>query len=196
VLVVIAMMSLFGVLILLPLYLQDVMGVDAFVTGLAVLPGGLVMGLLGPIVGRLYDRLGARPLILPGAVVLCVALWAFTTLGGSSPLWMIIAMHVVLVVGLSLMLTPLITDALGMLPREIDSHGSAIVSTLQQVAGAAGTALFITVMTLASSDASGTVDVSGAHAAFLCAAIIGTVALPITLLVGRREPATAPAVEA
>ncbi|OZM81956.1 DHA2 family efflux MFS transporter permease subunit [Pseudonocardia sp. MH-G8] len=190
VLVVLSMMSLFGVLILLPLFLQDVMGVDAFVTGLAVLPGGLVMGLLGPVVGRLYDRVGARKLVIPGAVVLAVALWAFTTLTATSPLGMVVAMHVVLVVGLSLMLTPLITDALGRLPGDLDSHGSAIMATLQQVAGAAGTALFITVMALGSASGAAGTDMAGAHAAFLCAAIIATVALPLTLLVGggRREP--------
>ncbi|MCU1626022.1 MAG: major facilitator transporter [Pseudonocardia sp.] len=192
-LVVLSMMSLFGALILLPLYLQDVLKVSAFVTGLAVLPGGLVMGLLGPVVGRLYDRIGARPLVVPGAVVLALALWAFTTLGASSPLWMIIGMHVVLVVGLSLMLTPLITDALGQLPGDLDSHGSAILATLQQVAGAAGTALFITVMSLASTDAATGTDVAGARAAFLCAAVIATVALPLTLLIGRRAPADATA---
>jgi DHA2 family lincomycin resistance protein-like MFS transporter len=191
VLVVLSMMSLFGVLILLPLYLQDVLRLSPFVTGLAVLPGGLVMGLLGPVVGRLYDRIGARPLVVPGAVVLALALWAFTTLGASSPLWMIIGMHVVLVVGLSLMLTPLITDALGRLPGDLDSHGSAILATLQQVAGAAGTALFITVMSLASADAATGTDVAGARAAFLCAAVIATVALPLTLLISRRAPADA-----
>jgi DHA2 family lincomycin resistance protein-like MFS transporter len=106
---------------------------------------------------------------------------------------MIIGMHVVLVVGLSLMLTPLITDALGQLPGDLDSHGSAILATLQQVAGAAGTALFITVMSLASTDAATGTDVAGARAAFLCAAVIATVALPLTLLIGRRAPADATA---
>jgi DHA2 family lincomycin resistance protein-like MFS transporter len=95
-------------------------------------------------------------------------------------------MHVVLVLGLSLMFTPLITDALGQLPRHLDSHGSAIVSTLQQVAGAAGTALFVTVMSLASRGAASGTDVAGTRAAFLCAAVIATIALPTTLLVRRR----------
>jgi DHA2 family lincomycin resistance protein-like MFS transporter len=190
VLVVLSMMSLFGVLILLPLYLQDVLHVSAFVTGLAVLPGGLVMGLLGPVVGRLYDRLGPRKLVIPGAAVLTGALWAFTTLGAGSPLWAIIAFHVVLVLGISLMLTPLMTDALGRLPGHLDSHGSAIMATLQQVAGAAGTALFITVMAVASVEVTMGTDVAGARAAFVVAAIIATVALPLTFLVGgRKEPA-------
>jgi MFS transporter, DHA2 family, lincomycin resistance protein len=186
VLIVLSMMSLFGVLILLPLYLQDVLRVDPFVTGLAVLPGGLVMGLLGPVIGRLYDRLGARRLIIPGALVLTVTLWAFSTLGATSPLWEIVALHVVLVCGLSLMFTPLMTDALGQLPGELDSHGSAIMATLQQVAGAAGTALFITVLTLFAGDHTLAADVPGTRAAFVCAAIIATVVLPLTLLVGRR----------
>lgn len=188
VLILLGMLSLFGVIILLPLYMQDVLRVDPFVTGLAVLPGGLVMGLLGPVVGRLYDSLGVRPLVRPGAAVLCVALWAFTTLGPSSPLWAFIAIHVLLVIGLSFMFTPLMTDALGLLPPGLDSHGSAILSTLQQVAGAAGTALFIAVMSLASAGAGGHTDAAGAHAAFLTAAVISTAALPIALLVGKKRP--------
>jgi MFS transporter, DHA2 family, lincomycin resistance protein len=192
-LAVLSMMSLFGVLILLPLYLQDVLGLSAFATGLAVLPGGLAMGLLGPVVGRLYDQIGPRKLVIPGAVVLALALWAFTTLGADSPLWELVAFHVVLVIGISLMLTPLMTDALGRLPGELDSHGSAIMATMQQVAGAAGTALFITVMTVAAVDPTVGTDVAGARAAFLCAAILATIALPLTLLVGGRkaEPADA-----
>ncbi|WP_084211640.1 MDR family MFS transporter [Pseudonocardia acaciae] len=190
VLIVLGMISLFGVIILLPLYMQDVLRVDPFVTGLSVLPGGLAMGLLGPVVGRLYDKVGVRPLTLPGAVVLCAALWAFTTLGPSSPLLLFIAMHVVLVIGLSFMFTPLMTYALGLLPPGQDSHGSAIVTTLQQVAGAAGTALFITVMSLASAaPATGRTDAAGAHAAFLCAAIIGTIVVPVALLVGQKKAA-------
>jgi DHA2 family lincomycin resistance protein-like MFS transporter len=190
-LIVLGMMSLFGVLILLPLYLQDVLRVDPFVTGLAVLPGGLVMGLLGPVIGRLYDRIGARRLIIPGALVLAATLWAFTTLGSSSPLWEIIALHVVLVIGLSLMFTPLMTDALGQLPGDLDSHGSAIMATLQQVAGAAGTALFITVLTVFATDHTVAADVTGTRAAFVCAAIIATIALPLTLLVRRSAPVSA-----
>ncbi|MCE3552224.1 DHA2 family efflux MFS transporter permease subunit [Pseudonocardia sp. RS11V-5] len=194
VLVVLGMMALFGVLILLPLYLQDVLGVSAFVTGLAVLPGGLVMGLLGPFVGRLYDRMGARPLVIPGTAVLALALWGFTTIGASTPVGMLIGLHVLLVIGLSFMFTPLMTDALGRLPGELDSHGSAILATLQQVAGAAGTALFVTLMVVFAATPGVAADVPGARAAFLCAAVIATVALPVSLLVaGKKQVEQAPA---
>ena len=68
-------------MILLPLYLQDVRGLDALQTGLLVMPGGLVMGLLGPSVGRWFDRYGSRPLVVPGAVGIVVALAVLTTVG-------------------------------------------------------------------------------------------------------------------
>jgi DHA2 family lincomycin resistance protein-like MFS transporter len=193
VLMALTFMALFGVIILMPLYIQDVLGAPPFVTGLALLPGGLVMGLMGPIVGRLYDRYGVRPLAIPGAAVAAGALWAFVTLDASSALWQLVAMHVVLVLGVSFMITPLMTDALGQLPTGMDAHGSAIVATLQQVAGAAGTALFVTVMALASSGAGTGADADGARVAFLTAALIATAAAPLTLFTGSRsrEPAVA-----
>nr|WP_226379565.1 DHA2 family efflux MFS transporter permease subunit [Pseudonocardia sp. KRD291] len=191
VLVALGFMALFGALILLPLYLQDVLGRSAFVTGLVVLPGGLAMGLLGPIVGRLYDRLGARPLVVPGSIVLSAALWMFATLGETSPLWEIVAIHVVLMASLALMFTPLMTDGLGALPADLYSHGSAILTTLQQVAGAAGTALFITVMTLASAEPSGAIDITGLRAAFTSAAVISVAVVLVAFFTGRSKPAAA-----
>lgn len=186
VLMVLTFMALFGVLILLPLYIQDVLRAAPFVTGLVMLPGGLAMGLLGPVVGRMYDRIGLRPLVVPGATVAAGALWAFVTLDASSALWELVVMHVVLLLGISFMITPLMTEALGRLPGDLDSHGSAILTTLQQVAAAAGTALFVTVMALASAGATTGADVDGARAAFVCAAVIATIAVPVTLLTGRR----------
>ena len=190
-LVLLAMMALFGALILLPLYMQSVLGASTYATGLALLPGGLAMGLLGPVVGRLFDKLGPRPLVLPGAVVTSVALWLFTLLGASSSLFMVIGIHVLLTVGLSFMFTPLMTDALGSLPAHLYGHGSAIVTTLQQVAGAAGTAVFITIMTVSSVAPGGAVDAVGTHAAFLVAAIISVGVVLLSVLVGRGgRPAT------
>lgn len=182
-LVSLSFLSLFGALILLPLYLQGVLGLDPFTTGLVVLPGGLVMGLLGPPVGRLFDSVGARPLVIPGAVVMSAALWLFTTLGADSPLWAVIGMHVLISAGLSLMLTPLMTAALGSLPPDLYSHGSAILSTLQQVAAAAGTALFVTVSTIATVTPGVTLDAAGTRAAFLVAAVLSLAAIGVSLMV-------------
>ncbi|WP_033289528.1 MDR family MFS transporter [Amycolatopsis jejuensis] len=164
--------------ILLPLYLQTVLHKSTFVSGLAVLPGGLVLGLLGRPVGALFDRVGARPLVLPGAAAMTLSLWLFTTLGPDSPLIAVIGIHIVLMAGLGLMMTPLMTESLAVLPDHLYSHGSAILSTLQQVAGALGTAVFISVATLGTAvGAAVSPDADGLHLAFVVAGCIGLVGL-------------------
>ena len=175
--------------IMLPLYLQTVLGTTTFVSGLAVLPGGLILGFLGRPVGALYDRLGPRPLVLPGAIAMATALWLFTTLGPSSPLAFVIGIHVVFMVGLSLMMTPLMTESLGVLPDHLHSHGSAILSTLQQVAGALGTAVFVTVAALGSAPDAVSPDADGLHTAFVAAGCVAIAAVVTALFVRRGAPA-------
>jgi DHA2 family lincomycin resistance protein-like MFS transporter len=182
-LVVLGFMALFGAIIMLPLYVQDVLGRSALVAGLTSLPGGLLMGLAGPLVGRIYDRHGARVLVMPGSVVLCIALWGFTTLSVTTPIAELIVLQTIMMVGLSMMFTPLMTDALGSLPEGLYSHGSAILSTLQQVGGAAGTALFVTIMAK-SSRSGGAPDMPGVHAAFTVAAMISVIAVIGSLFAG------------
>lgn len=184
-LVILGFMALFGAIIMLPLYVQDVLRQSALAAGLVSLPGGILMGLAGPLVGRIYDRLGARLLVIPGSLMLCASLWGYATLSGNSAMWEIIGLQTVMMVGLSMMFTPLMTDALGSLPESLYSHGSAILTTLQQVAGAAGTALFITVMTKASLSG-GAPDLPGVRAAFTVAAVIGVVVVIVGLFTGRR----------
>jgi DHA2 family lincomycin resistance protein-like MFS transporter len=184
-------MSLLGAAaILLPLFLQTVLGADTFWTGLAVLPGGLVLGLLGRPVGSLYDRFGARPLVIPGAIAMAVALWLFTLLGAGSPLGAVVAIHVLLMAGLGLMMTPLMTDGLSSLPGPLYSHGSAILATLQQVAGAFGTAAFVTISALASVSLGGTPDAQGLRVGFMAAGVVGVLAVVVSLFMGGRPAAT------
>jgi len=195
-LVAVSMMALFGTLILLPIYLQNALGLSTLTTGLMLLPGGLTMGLLAPVVGRLFDRVGPRPLVAPGALVASGALWGMTSLDAQSGQAHVVALHVVLSVGLAFMFTPLLTSALGSLPQQLYSHGSAIVGTVQQVAGAAGTALFVTVMTRAStaSAADGVpaaeAVAEGVHAALMWGGAISAAAVLVALAVRRPRAVT------
>lgn len=191
------MLTLFGALILLPLFLQNVMGKDVLTTGLVLLPGGLVMGLLAPFVGALFDKVGARPLVLPGTLAVSAGTWLLTTLDAGSSLGMVIAAHVILSAGIAFGLTPLMTSALGSLSPELYSHGSATVSTIQQVAGAAGTALFITLMSRGTQAA---IDdgvnplqagADGIHLAFVVAACLSLVLIAAAALVRGRTGARA-----
>jgi DHA2 family lincomycin resistance protein-like MFS transporter len=179
-----------GAAILLPLYLQIVLHASTFVTGLAVLPGGLVLGLLGQPVGRLFDRFGARPLVIPGALAMAVSLSLFAVLGAGSPLAAVIGIHVLLMAGLGLMMTPMMTESLSSLPDHLYSHGSAIMATLQQVAGAFGTAVFVTVASLATTDPSGAPDAAGLRTGFVVAGGIGALAFVTSLFIKRRQEPT------
>lgn len=186
-LLAVTMMGLFGMIILLPIYLQNIRGLGSLATGLLLLPGGLLMGLLAPTVGRLFDRYGPKGLTMTGATLMTLALWRFSAVTSETPVWLLLTLHITMSLGLACLFTPGFTTALNPLPPSLHSHGSATTATLQQVAGAAGTALLITVLTARSLQASRTgasavaAQAAGLHTAFLVATGIAVTAVVLAL---------------
>ena len=170
--------AFFGAITVIPLYMQNVLEVSAFETGLVVLPGALLMGLTGPFIGRIYDRWGTRVLLVPGSIIASALLWTFTTFDETTPVWAVAIAQTALSLGLAMSFTPLFTASLASLERKFYSYGSAVVGTVQQVAGAAGIALLITIYSAVSADALAAGDTqvaanaAGAHAAFVIAALV------------------------
>ena len=185
-LMVVAMMALFGGVILLPLYLQEVRGLGSLETGRALLPGGLAMGLLGPVIGRAFDKVGPLPLTVSGSILMVVTLWQFSMLDAGTPVWWIVTLHVGLSFGLALLFTPAFTTGLNPLPPHLYSHGSAIMSTTQQVAGAAGTALLVSIFAVVSATSG---LVAGMSAAFLTATVIAFAAVVLSAMMRKTEGA-------
>jgi DHA2 family lincomycin resistance protein-like MFS transporter len=181
--------------VLLPIYLQNVLGHGALAAGLALLPGGIMMAAISQPVGSLYDRVGAKSLVLPGSIGMAVALFLFALLGPAAPLISVIGVDLLLMTSMAFMLTPLMTDSLSALPDHLYSHGSALLATLQQVAGALGSAALVAVAALGSSDPSGLPDAAGLRVAFLAAGGVGVGAIIVALLYkrGRVQP-EAPAI--
>lgn len=175
-------LSMFGSLTLLPLYLQNVAGLSATEAGLIVLPGSIVMGILGPIIGRIYDARGPRSLLIPGTIIVSAALWFYSTVGQGTPVGLLVGIQVAMSIGLAMSFTPLFSASLSSLRPRLYSHGSAVLNTLQQVAGAAGVSLLITTMSSVAAGQSGGMDAvtaqaAGVHSAFLTAAIISLAAI-------------------
>jgi DHA2 family lincomycin resistance protein-like MFS transporter len=81
----IGFLAMLGSMILLPLYLQNLRGLNPLQTGMLVMPGGLAMGLLGPTVGKVFDRFGSRPLVLPGSIGIVLALVGLTQISMTMP---------------------------------------------------------------------------------------------------------------
>ena len=201
-LLVFSMMGMFGVIIIMPIYVQNLVGMNPLHTGLILLPGGLAMGLLAPVIGALYDRFGPTLLVVPGTCLSTLALWAMSGWTADSPLPWILAVHVVFCLGLSAVMTPIYAASLAVLPHELHPYGGAIVGTVQQIGGAAGTALYVAMMSsrmsaLAASGTDQTTTITGGvNAAFLGGTIIAVVAIVIALFIRRpvriAQPAVAP----
>lgn len=178
-------LAMLGSMILLPLYLQNLRGLSPLETGLLVMPGGLAMGLLGPTVGKLFDRFGSRPLVLPGSIATLLALAGFTQVSMTMPYWQVLGLHALLMVSLAATFTPVFTLGLGGLPPDLYSHGSSMLGTLQQVAAAFGTALVVTVMSartghlVADGVAAVPAQVSGMKLAFGVAAALAVVTVVV-----------------
>ncbi|MBJ6988248.1 MULTISPECIES: MDR family MFS transporter [unclassified Devosia] len=172
-----AMVALLGSSIMLPLYTQQVLGLDTLQTGMLMLPGGLIMGVLAPLVGRLYDQYGPRPLMVPGVFAVSAVMWFFSFVGTDTPVWLVVAAHIIMSIGLAFVFTPMFTAAMGSVPKPLYSHASATLSSVQQVAGAAGIALFVALMSLTSAAqmAEGIAPVeamaAGVRASFICGGI-------------------------
>lgn len=190
-----AVMGMFGAIVLLPIYAQNVLHMNTLETGLLLLPGGLFMGLMGPTVGRFVDRAGARTALLPGAILISAAMWMATGFGTDTTRWYLLVTHLVLSGGLTLVFTPVFSSALSVLPHNLVPHGSATISTLQQISGAAGVALFVTLYTLVllNSKAAGNVELAaiadGMQAAFRLAAMLLTLLILLAFFLPNTRPA-------
>ena len=191
ILMAVSMLMLFGVGIIIPIYMQFVLGVQPLVTGLIMLPGGLLMGLMGPQVGKLYDKHGPRPLLVPGAAALSVSFWIMVSFGvGTSPI-LVFIVYTIMSLGLAFVFTPLFALSLSSVAPQLYGHASATIGTVQQLAGAAGTALFITVMTLVmmSAHENGASDIDsiarGIQVAFLIGAVASVVVVALAAMLKR-----------
>ncbi|WP_404475889.1 MDR family MFS transporter [Microbacterium aerolatum] len=186
-------LSMFGTLVLLPQYLQNVAGLDALQSGLVLLPGSVLMGLLGPVMGRIYDARGTRTLLIPGTIMVSAALFFYSTVGEHTVWWLLVIAQAIMSVGLAMSFTPLFSASLGSLRRHLYSHGSAALNTIQQVGGAAGVALLTVVYSsiLHAGEHEGletaAAGAPGARMAFLIAAIISLGAVALSAFV--RKPA-------
>lgn len=186
-----------GTAILIPLYTVNVLGLTPLDTGMMLLPGGLLMAVLSPFVGRLADRLGARTLVIPGAVLFSGSIWLMSTFNQQTAIWYVVATYMLMSFSLPLINTPMMSVGLGSLNRELHAFGSSAMTTFQQVSGAAATASFVALLEVgsaASKNSGLAAYMDGVHLAFFAAACLSLVSLVVALLVpaGKQASGAAP----
>ncbi|MFT8317891.1 MAG: DHA2 family efflux MFS transporter permease subunit [Sporolactobacillus sp.] len=140
-------MAMFAAMVLVPVYLQNLRGFTPLQSGLLLLPGALLMGVMSPITGILFDRIGSRPLAVIGLAITVLTTWQFAQLSDATSFNHIMLLYTARMFGMSLLMMPIMTEGLNNLPRELNSHGTAMSNTMRQVAGSLGTAFLVTVMT-------------------------------------------------
>lgn len=191
-------LSFFGTITVIPLFLQDALGLPTLDAGLVVLPGALAMGLLGPVIGRIYDAHGTRILLVPGSILAAATLWFYTTLTVETSVWVVLVAQLLLSVGLALSFTPLFTASLASLTPKFYSYGSAVIGTIQQVSGAAGIAVMMAVFTMVAGANGGTGNpdavAQGSQVAFVIGAVIASVTVIGAFFI--RKPANDPSAPA
>ncbi|QHW33649.1 DHA2 family efflux MFS transporter permease subunit [Paenibacillus rhizovicinus] len=140
-------MVMYADMMLLPLYLQNARGYTALESGLLMLPGALLMGVMMPVTGRLFDKFGAKWLSVIGMAITIGTTVGFVNLTDSTSYTYLVLMSTGRRFGMAMFLMPITTAGLNQLPARLNAHGTAISNTIKQVAGAIGTSLLVTVMT-------------------------------------------------
>ncbi|GAF12090.1 LOW QUALITY PROTEIN: multidrug resistance protein [Bacillus sp. JCM 19045] len=175
--------SLVGPATILPIFMQNMQGYSAFETGLTILPGAVLMGIMSPITGRIFDKIGARSLAIIGLTLIFVSSLLYTNLTTDTSLAYLTIVYAVRMFGLSLFLMPVTTAGLNVLPRELIPHGTAMNNTMRQVSGSIGTAILVSVMTASTSTENSEAMIQGVNNSFIVATCVAFVSLILAFFI-------------
>ena len=193
-------MALFGGLLLLPLYLQSIRDFSPLDSGLLLLPGTLLMGILGVFTGKIYDKYGIKMLATFGIGIVTIATFMLSRLSLDTPYFYIMIIYAVRSVGMSFVSMPFISAGLVTIHPEFIPHAIAIQNTFRSVAGSLGAATLVVVMTGQTRVYTQELDpnpdifqaqmaaVHGVNDAFLLAAGFAAVALILTFFLKKKAP--------
>ncbi|WP_340278952.1 DHA2 family efflux MFS transporter permease subunit [Staphylococcus coagulans] len=189
-LVILMFLIFIGTLTILPIYMQTMRGLTPLQSGLILLPGGLVMGLLSPVTGKLYDIIGGRILAVSGMTLIFIGTLLLSFLNAESSITYIVLSFLVMMLGNSGIMVPMTTEALNALPRELIPHGTAMNNTLRQISAAIGTGLLVTLLTqLAMGHGGGTVasHIFGLQWTYKVVAVLSLIGALIALRISKKE---------
>ncbi|QHW32033.1 multidrug efflux MFS transporter [Paenibacillus rhizovicinus] len=140
-------MAMYSGMILLPIFLQNIRHFTPLESGLLLLPGAILMGIMSPITGMVFDKIGARWLAVIGLIITTITTYEFSHLEIDSSYNHMMLFYTLRMFGMSMLMMPIQTAGLNQLPRRLNAHGSAMSQTLRNVSGALGTAILVTLMT-------------------------------------------------
>lgn len=138
--------NMLSLMVILPMYLQVALLTGSFIAGLVLLPGSLLNCLLAPIIGRLFDEYGPKVMIIPGTILVVISYGIYSTFNIETALWLVILVHILMMLGVGMVLPCVQTNTLNSIPKKYYPDGIAITQTVQQVSGAIGIAIMISIL--------------------------------------------------
>ena len=152
---VIASMVLYLVMmgssVMMPLYVQSVMGYSAVVSGLVTLPGSLATAVVSPFAGNLYDRIGIKKIFVAGSAALIISNVGMYFLTMNTPLWTAAALNVIRNISIGSLMMPLLTWGTSNVHPQKVADASSLLTSLRTIAGSIGSAVFVGIMTAVSA---------------------------------------------
>jgi CBS domain-containing protein len=170
--------SLLAATILMPIFIQSILGYKAIVMGLVLMPGAIVTGVMSPVAGKLFDKHGPRALGIIGMTLLLVASIGFTWLSLETAIIYMMVLYTVRMFSITLVNMPITTWGMNALDTKLMNHGTSVNNTLRQVAGSLGTAIMVSVSSVVETSFTPSLGepqaaIVGTQAAFaVCAALV------------------------
>ena len=188
--------NMLSMLVILPMYMQLALVIASFTTGLILLPGSLLNCLLAPTIGRMFDRFGPKAVITPGTILAAVGYILYAQYGTETALWIMVVAHIVMMLGVGMVLASVQTNTLNSLPRQYYPDGIALTQTIQQVAGAIGIAVMVSIfsdrqnsyMTTVAED-SAQAAASGSSLVFMISLVLAVINVILSLFLKKPDPA-------
>ncbi|MGT2636923.1 DHA2 family efflux MFS transporter permease subunit [Streptococcus ratti] len=168
-------MVMMGSSVIMPIYVQILLGKSATISSLIVLPGSLAMAAVSPFAGQLFDKLGMRPLILVGSICLILSNLGMFTLSAATPLWFPAFYNAVRSISIGCLMMPLVTWGTNSISSQTTADGTALLTSLRTVGGAVGSAVFVGLMSSLAADSSLAGQLQGLNLTFLIMAIVSAV---------------------
>lgn len=142
--------AMLGTELIIPLYLQSVRGISALVSGIMLLPGAILMGMLTPIAGRLFDQHGIKNLAIVGFGILSAATLPMLQFNATTNIVWIVVLYALRMGAISLVMMPVTTSGINALPPRLIVDGNTVVATFRQIASSLGTAALVTISAIVS----------------------------------------------
>lgn len=145
-----------GSSVMMPLYVQDVMGCSAVTSGLVTLPGSLATAVVSPFAGKIYDKMGIKKLFMAGSAALLASNIGMCFLTMSTPLWVAAAFNVIRNISIGSLMMPLLTWGTQNVDTGKVADASSLLTSFRTIAGSIGSAVFVGIMTVVSENSAET----------------------------------------